>query len=115
MFEFGRHNVNGVHFEGLPADNFERVLPRSGWRIDDLGTTTSYRANLSSEALANMPRLSGRQDIADRMAPLQDQSRDRVVAGKSLDSHAVLGCQLTAPDCASLRCDPGCRRRTRGW
>jgi SAM-dependent methyltransferase len=71
-FEFGRHNVNGIHFEGLPADNFERVLPRSGWRVDYLGTTT-YQANLSSEALANMPRLCGRQDIADRMAPLRDQ------------------------------------------
>jgi hypothetical protein len=48
------------------------VLPRSGWRVDYLGTTT-YQANLSSEALANMPRLCGRQDIADRMAPLRDQ------------------------------------------
>ncbi len=27
MFEFGRHNVNGVQVGGLTADNFERVLP----------------------------------------------------------------------------------------
>ena len=74
MFEFGRHNVNGVHFEGLPAGNFERVLPPSGWRIDYLGTTT-YQANFSSEALAEMSRVSGRQDIAERMKPLQDQLR----------------------------------------
>jgi SAM-dependent methyltransferase len=92
MFEFGRHNVNGVHFEGLSADNFERALPRSGWRIDYLATTT-YQGNPSSEVLANMPRLCGRQPIAERMAPLQDQlPRDRAVAGESLASHAVLGC-----------------------
>jgi SAM-dependent methyltransferase len=74
VFEFGRHNVNGIQFEGIAADNFERVLPRTGWRIDYLGTTT-YQDNLSSEALANMPRLCGRQDIADRLAPLRDQLR----------------------------------------
>jgi hypothetical protein len=85
MFEFGRHNINGIHFEGLPADNFERVLPRWGWRIDYLGTTT-YQANLSSEALANMPRPSGGQGIADRMAPLQDQLR---VIAPSLESHLM--------------------------
>ena len=30
MFEFGRHNVNGLVWEGLPADNFERLLPAQG-------------------------------------------------------------------------------------
>jgi len=30
MLEFGRHNVNGVQFDGLPADNFERVLGAGG-------------------------------------------------------------------------------------
>jgi SAM-dependent methyltransferase len=54
---------------------FERVLPRSGWRIDYLGTT-----------LANMPRLCGRQDIADRMAPLQDQLR---VIAPPLENHLL--------------------------
>jgi SAM-dependent methyltransferase len=85
MFEFGRHNVNGVHFEGLPADNFERVLPPSGWRIDYLGTTT-YEANLSPETLANMSRVSGRHDIADRMKPLQEQLR---VIAPLLENHRV--------------------------
>ncbi len=85
MFEFGQHNVNGVHFEGLAADNFERVLPPSGWRIDYLGTTT-YQANLSPETLADMSRVGGREDIADRMKPLQDQLR---VIAPLLENHRV--------------------------
>jgi len=85
MFEFGRHNVNGVHFEGLPADNFEQVLPSSGWRIDHLGTTT-YQANLSLETIANMSRRSGRQDIADRMQPLEGQLH---VIAPLLENHRV--------------------------
>jgi SAM-dependent methyltransferase len=85
MFEFGRHNVNGVHFEGLPADNFERVLPSSGWRIDYLGTTT-YQANINPETLANMSQVSRRHDIADRMKPLQDQLR---VIAPLLENHRV--------------------------
>lgn len=85
MFEFGRHNVNGIHFEGLPAGNFERVLPASGWRIDYLGTTT-YQANLSPEALVSMAQVSGRQDIAERMKPLQDQLR---VIAPLLEHHRV--------------------------
>lgn len=28
MFEFSPHNVNGLQWEGIPADNFERVLRR---------------------------------------------------------------------------------------
>lgn len=86
MFEFGRHNVNGIHFEGLPADNFERVLPASGWRIDYLGTTT-YQANFGDEALAEMSRvMSGRGGIAERMRPLQEQLR---VIGALLENHRV--------------------------
>jgi len=85
MFEFGRHNVNGVHFEGLPADNFERVLPPSGWRIDYVGTTT-YQANFSPETFANMSRVSGIHGIADRLGPLQDQLR---VIAPLLENHRV--------------------------
>jgi SAM-dependent methyltransferase len=85
MFEFGRHNVNGVHFEGLPAANFERVLPASGWRVDHLGTTT-YQANFGPDTIAEMSRMSGRQDIAERMMPLQDQLR---VITPLLESHRV--------------------------
>jgi SAM-dependent methyltransferase len=85
MFEFGRHNVNGVHFNGLAADNFERVLRPSGWRIDYLGTTT-YQANLSPEIIANMSQVCGRQDLADRMKPLQDQLR---VIAPLLEDHRI--------------------------
>ena len=63
MFEFGRHNVDGLVWEGLPADNFERLLPASGWRLDHLGTTT-YQGHFSPEAFAVMsskasPELAG--------------------------------------------------------
>lgn len=40
MFEMGMHNINGVQCELVPADNFERVLPAAGWRIDYLGPST---------------------------------------------------------------------------
>ena len=40
MFEFGRHNVNGLQFDGLPADNFEQVFGSNGWRVDYVGTFT---------------------------------------------------------------------------
>lgn len=40
MFENGRGNINGVDLEGLPADNFEQILPAAGWRIDHIGTAT---------------------------------------------------------------------------
>jgi SAM-dependent methyltransferase len=85
MFEFGRHNVNGVHFEGLPADNFERVLQPSGWRIDYLGTTT-YQANVSPETLPNMSRAGGIRNIADIMSPLHDQLR---VIAPLLENHRI--------------------------
>ncbi|MCV7101234.1 class I SAM-dependent methyltransferase [Mycobacterium palustre] len=40
MFELSPNNVNGIQWTGVPADNFKRVLGRSGWRVDYLGTTT---------------------------------------------------------------------------
>jgi SAM-dependent methyltransferase len=85
MFEFGRHNVNGIHFEGLPVNNFERLLPASGWRIDYLGTTT-YQANFGPETIAEVSRMSGRKSIAERMRPLQDQLR---VISPLLEDHRV--------------------------
>lgn len=30
MLEFGRHNVNGIEWDGLTEDNFQRVLPAGG-------------------------------------------------------------------------------------
>jgi SAM-dependent methyltransferase len=47
MFEFGRHNVNGFSLpNGIPEDNFRRILPEGGWNITYLGPTT-YQANLN--------------------------------------------------------------------
>ncbi|MGH3636544.1 class I SAM-dependent methyltransferase [Mycobacterium sp.] len=53
MFEDGCGNVNGLRLEGVPADNFERVLPAAGWRIDFLGTAT-YQSVFSPEVFAHM-------------------------------------------------------------
>jgi SAM-dependent methyltransferase len=72
MFEFGRHNVNGLRMEGLPAENFERVLPAAGWRIDYLGPTT-YQANVSLDALAAMSAASGMPEVAERFKPVQER------------------------------------------
>jgi SAM-dependent methyltransferase len=71
MFEFGRHNVNGLVFEGLPADNFERVLPAGGWRLDYLGTTT-YQGNLSPETFTAMSAEAG-PVFAERMKPMAER------------------------------------------
>jgi SAM-dependent methyltransferase len=71
MFEFGRHNVNGLVFEGLPADNFERVLPAGGWRLDYLGTTT-YQGNYGPGTFEAMSAQAGPR-FADRMKPLTER------------------------------------------
>jgi SAM-dependent methyltransferase len=70
MFEFGRHNVNGLQWEGIPPENFERVLPAAGWRLDHLGTTT-YEANFSQETFARMSAL--RPEAEARFAPLREK------------------------------------------
>jgi len=74
MFEFGRHNVNGLQLEGLPAENFERVLPAAGWRIDDLGIST-FQATFSPEMFAHLTQEIGGDDSgwAERMKPIQEQ------------------------------------------
>lgn len=72
MFEFGRHNINGLRFDGLPAENFQRVLPATGWRIDYLGET-AFQTNLSPQTVANMDTLSGSQAMAERMKPVQQR------------------------------------------
>ena len=72
MFEFGRHNVNGLQWEGIPPENFERVLGSAGWRIDHLGTTT-YEANFSPETFAQMSALQPDADIEARFKPLQEK------------------------------------------
>jgi SAM-dependent methyltransferase len=73
MFEVGRHNVNGLQPEGLPAENFDRVLSAAGWRIDYLGTTT-YQATFSPETFAYLSKeMSGDSGWAERMKPMQEQ------------------------------------------
>src|ERR1700757_2091401 len=56
MLEFGRHNVNGVQFDGLPADNFERVLGAGGWHVDYVGTST-YVGIFGPETMAFMNKM----------------------------------------------------------
>lgn len=48
------------------------MLPASGWRIDYLGETT-FLANFSPEALASMAVVSGAQELADLVKPVQDR------------------------------------------
>jgi hypothetical protein len=72
MFEHGQHNVNGIQWEGLPADNFEHTLPAAGWRVDYLGTTT-YQANFGPETVATMSQAGDMPELANRMEPLQRQ------------------------------------------
>jgi len=71
MFEFSPHNVNGLQWTGIPADNFERVLGAAGWRIDYLGGTT-YQARFLLETFEAMKRIGSEQqdEILQRMRPL---------------------------------------------
>lgn len=85
MFEFGRHNVNGLQFDGLPTDNFQRVLTAAGWRLDHLGTST-YVARFAPETLANMAAMGSDSDWAERMKPLQERL---AVIGPLLDDYRV--------------------------
>jgi SAM-dependent methyltransferase len=85
MFEFGRHNVNGVQWEGLPSDNFQRVLPAAGWRIDYLGPTT-YQGNFNPEFFAHVTEVTGGGDLAERMKPLREQMN---VIAPLLENHRV--------------------------
>ncbi len=71
MFEFSPHNVNGLQWTGIPADNFERVLGANGWRIDYLGVTT-YQGRLLPETFDAMKKAASEQqdEILRRMRPL---------------------------------------------
>ncbi len=71
MFEFSPHNVNGLRWTVIPADNFERVLGAAGWRIDYLGGTT-YQARFLSETFEAMKTVASEQqgEILQRMRPL---------------------------------------------
>lgn len=86
MFEFGRHNVNGLQFDGLPADNFERVFGGNGWRVDYVGTST-YLAVFSPETLSFMMTMTNSNPaMAARFTPLQDQLK---VLEPLLENHRV--------------------------
>ncbi|WP_028478503.1 class I SAM-dependent methyltransferase [Nocardia sp. CNY236] len=84
MFEFGRHNVNGVQLPGLSAETFERVLPASGWRLDYLGTTT-YQGRLLPEFFAKLSEQS-EQQWAAAMAAVHARLQ---VIGPLLENHVV--------------------------
>ncbi|WP_028476817.1 class I SAM-dependent methyltransferase [Nocardia sp. CNY236] len=84
LFEFGRHNVNGVQLPGLSAESFERVLPASGWRVDYIGTTT-YQDRLVPEFFTWLFQQS-EHEWASTMAPVRDQLH---VIGPLLENHLV--------------------------
>ena len=87
MFEFSPHNVNGLQWNGIPADNFERVLGASGWHLDYLGGTT-YLARFGPETFDAMNRILGNTqgDAMQRMQPLKHQLS---VLGPLLQDHRV--------------------------
>lgn len=74
MFEFSPHNVNGIQWVGIPADNFERVLGAGGWRLDYLGPST-YQARFGPETFAAMTATVGahQREALAKMQPLQRQ------------------------------------------
>ena len=86
MFEFGRHNVNGLQFDGLPADNFEQVFGSSGWRVDYVGTST-YVGIFRPETTEFLTRMmSANPDMAARFGPLRDRLK---TLDPLLDNHRV--------------------------
>lgn len=88
MFEDGRGNINGLQLEGLPADNFQRILPAAGWRIDYLGTGT-YQSVFSPEVFAHMYdtlAAAGRPQDAALITPWEEQIR---LMAPMLEDHRV--------------------------
>jgi SAM-dependent methyltransferase len=86
MFEFGRHNVNGLQFDGLPADNFEQVFGAGGWCVDYVGTST-YVGIFRPETMNFLAKLaSSNPDMAARLAPLGERLK---ALGPLLDNHRV--------------------------
>jgi SAM-dependent methyltransferase len=74
MFEFSPHNVNGLQWEGIPANHFERVFARSGWRLDYLGGTT-YLARFWPETFDAMSGIlaESQGETVEKMRPLRQQ------------------------------------------
>lgn len=72
MFELGRHHVNGLQFDGLPAGNFKRILDANGWRLDYLGTST-YVGDFGPRALDFLSQMDSDDGVAPQMKSLSDQ------------------------------------------
>jgi len=72
MFELGRHNLNGLRFDGLPADNFKRILDANGWRLDYLGTST-YIGDFGPRALDFLSQMDSDDGVAPQMKSLPEQ------------------------------------------
>ena len=87
MFEFSPHNVNGLQWEGVPADNFERVLGASGWRLDYLGGTT-YLARFGPQTFDAMSAIldDAQGGTVEKMQPIKEQLH---VLGPLLDDYRV--------------------------
>ena len=87
MFEFSPHNVNGLQWEGIPEDNFERVLGASGWRLDYLGGTT-YLARFGPQTFDAMSAIldDAQGGTAEKMQPIKEQLH---VLGPLLDDYRV--------------------------
>jgi len=85
MFELGRHNLNGLQFDGLPAGNFSRILEANGWRMDYLGTST-YVGEFGPRALAFLSQLDSDDGVAPQMKRLPDQL---AALEPPLDNHQV--------------------------
>jgi SAM-dependent methyltransferase len=87
MFEFSPHNVNGLQWEGIPEDNFERVLGASGWRLDYLGGTT-YLARFGPQTFDAMSAIldDAQGGTAEKMQPIKEQLH---VLGPLLDDYLV--------------------------
>jgi SAM-dependent methyltransferase len=87
MFEFSPHNVNGLQWEGIPEDNFERVLGASGWRLDYLGGTT-YLARFGPQTFDAMSAIldDAQGGTAEKMQPIKEQLQ---VLGPLLEDYRV--------------------------
>ncbi|SON59008.1 Glycine/sarcosine N-methyltransferase [Mycobacterium simulans] len=87
MFEFSPHNVNGIQWAGIPADNFERVLGAGGWRVDYLGGTT-YQARFLPQTFEAMNKVvaENQDEMVGRMQPLFEQLQ---TIGPLLQDHRV--------------------------
>jgi cyclopropane fatty-acyl-phospholipid synthase-like methyltransferase len=74
MFEMGMHNINGIQCGLVSAENFERVLPPAGWRIDYIGPG-SWVNNYVPESFAQLSAVQskGNPELAERSRRLLHQ------------------------------------------